>query len=384
MFLTSRKRMLKAVAKSSCYGVLDALARILRLTHSERPPGSFSSILLSEISLLGDVVSVTPSLRAARGFWPKARIHVVVQRQFVPLVLHSPHIDGVLPLPNLTLSAFAKALRAVRRQPYDLALSLSPGVRNACLTLLSGADAVAGYLIDRDFPPHFLNKHRIEGVGICLVDMPEVGRETHIADRGLKVLAALGARVPVEGRPELAVDVDAQAVVEARLAAQGILGRGPFAVLHPSAREAERRWPAERFVAVARHLSDDLGLRTVWVGGLRDKRLVMNLQAMLQRGSVAMVGRPLDEVMVTLRKAALFVCDESGPMHMAGALGTPLVAIFGPNDPPRLLPRNANAVAVGGWVGGADEPMATCDVSEVGVNDVMDAVRNVVGEDIDG
>lgn len=340
-------RAVLAVGKFSCYRALGLVARLRRGGEPARPARSFRRVLLAEISLLGDVVSFTSSLRAARAFWPEARIDVMVLRELAPVVLNNSSIDRVAGLGDLGAATWARAIMEVRRSGYDLVLSMSPGLRNAGAAILGSAGASAGYLVDRGFPPHFLNPQRIESVGVRLPQNIDVPPGCHVADRGLKVLEALGAEVPGKGNPDVVVDDAARAHVGLFLKGAGIAGR-PFAVIHPSAGERSRRWPLERFVELARRLSEDMGLPVIWIGGASDAGIVSRARRASRGPSAAFSGRPAAELLALMQRASLFVGNDSGPMHVAGAVGTPLVGMFGPGDPARLLPRSRNARALGG------------------------------------
>ncbi len=361
------QRALTAVAKYACYRSLGLVAYLRKRRAAD---ARCRRVLLSEISLLGDVVSFTACLGSARRFWPEVRIDVLVLRRFAPLLSTGPDINAVMPLHGMGPVAYAKTLLAVRRMRYDLVLSMSPGLRNAGIAILGGGRAAAGYLFDRGFPPSFLNPHEIDALGLRLPRTVEVPPDCHIADRGLRGLAAFGAEVPDKGEPELVLSEAAQERVERFLAAAGIVD-APLALLHPSAGERGRRWPLDRFAEVARRLSRD-GLRIVWTGTSTEHALVARALSLCGAWTFAFVGRPTDELAALIARAALFVGNDSGPMHIAGALGIPLVGVFGTGDPARLLPRNPDARAVGG-------PHVPGGVGAVTVDEVMEAARQVLG-----
>jgi heptosyltransferase-3 len=241
--------------------------------------------------------------------------------------------------------------------------------------LLGGSPAAAGYLTDPGFPPHFLNRQRVEALGVQLKESQESDSKTHIADRGLKVLQALGAEVPNVGRPELVIGADAEARIDTFLEDHGIRVGGSIVALHPSARESARRWPRKCFAELSRLLAAETGSTIIWIGGAKDASLIADIVRRSWMDSIAFVGRPLDELPALLRRASLFVGNDSGPMHVAGAVGTPLVGIFGPGDPGRLLPRGAGSIAVGRSAGDGQE---VGDVTRIPVDEVLEAARTVL------
>ena len=363
------KAVVRSVLKAALYRAL-AMAAAAKPGRRPLPDAREARrILLSEIALMGDVASLAPSLAAARALWPGAHIDLLVPAPFAALFEGDGRADSVLRLRDMGTASYVSALLAVRRRRYDLALSMSPGLRNAGVAVLAGAKASAGYLMDTGFPPHHLNRQSVEGLGVALEPVPDIGPETHIADRGLRVLEALGAEVAGAAQAKLVLDPGSVSRIESRLASEGILPSGPFAVLHPSAGEHARRWPRGRFVELARRLRLEEGLGVAWIGGKPDARLLRRIRAHLGEPSVVLTGRRLDELSVLVRRAALFVGNDSGPMHLAGAVGTPLVGIFGPGDPARLLPRGGPAAAV-------RAPSRL--VADVSVDEVLSAVRQVL------
>jgi ADP-heptose:LPS heptosyltransferase len=128
-------------------------------------------------------------------------------------------------------------------------------------------------------------------------------------------------------------------------------------------------------VELSRRLAEEAGLGIVWVGGRGDGELLRYVRSRSRPGAVAAAGLSLEGLAALLGRASVFVGNDSGPMHLAGAAGTALVGIFGPGDPSRLLPRSRRAEAVRG-LDGRGRP----DVRQVSVEEVLGAVRRVLAE----
>jgi lipopolysaccharide heptosyltransferase II len=110
-------------------------------------------------------------------------------------------------------------------------------------------------------------------------------------------------------------------------------------VLHPAARWETKRWPAERFARLADQLSQKDGLRVILVGGADEVRLIHEVRRQMKQDALNLVGATsLRQLAALLRRVSLLVTNDSGPMHLAAALGTPVVALFGPTDPRRVGP----------------------------------------------
>jgi len=197
--------ILKSAIKSACYRVLGIVAHAKRRSQETCATQDARRVLLIELALLGDVASFTASLTPAREFFARAEIDVLVPRAFAPLVAHDPCVSATLTMRDFGPGAYLSALCGVRRRRYDLIVAMSPGLRNAAIALLGHGRAAAGYLVDRNLVPHFLKPQRVESCGLPLAKPVDIDAATHIADRGIAVLRALGAPVPEQGRPRVVV-----------------------------------------------------------------------------------------------------------------------------------------------------------------------------------
>ena len=132
---------------------------------------------------------------------------------------------------------------------------------------------------------------------------------------------------------------------------------GQYAVLHPVASQPDKTWPAERFLAVARHLANDYGLEPIFIGARGD-----DLSPFRAYRTVA--GSPLSEVKSLLARAMLFVGNDSGPAHMAAAFGVPVVVMFGSSDPVIWAP----------WRTAAEVLTHPGGIEAISTNDVISAL----------
>jgi hypothetical protein len=130
------KAVVKLIFKAALYRALSVVLARRRKRGGRLEPRGVRRVLLSEIALMGDVVSLAPSLQAARALWPRARIDVLVPSPFAVLFECDGRVSSVLRLRDMGLASYVSALLAVRRRRYDLALSMSPGLRNAGVAAL--------------------------------------------------------------------------------------------------------------------------------------------------------------------------------------------------------------------------------------------------------
>ena len=265
---------------------------------------------------LGDCVLSTPALEILKRSRPDLRLAVMVEDRFRAVFEGNPDLDEMLP----------PTLDALRRWRPMLCLNLHGGGRSAWMTALSGARYRAGF-------GHFryravYNVHIPRAQEILRVD-----RKVHTAEHLASAMFFLGAPVCEIPRAKVAVGRtpwSAQVPLDRPEADEGV-GRGPggpphnYAIIHPFATTVGKTWHAAGFLAVAAHLQQS-GLEPVFIGGGADDFSPF-------RAFRGISGAPLSEIKSLMAAASLYVGNDSGPAHMAAALGVPLVVIFGDSDP---------------------------------------------------
>lgn len=301
------------------------------------------NILIIRTSALGDVVHCLPVLSALRRHLPDARIGWVVDRVFAPLLDGHPDLDEVLAVglrewrgrtfragTRREARAFLRRLRAFRA---DVALDLMGNHKAGVLARLSGARRRIGLgRADRREPSSAL-----------WINRPAPARGEHAVDRALAVLAPLG--VP-PGPPDFG-----GARLSGERAGDGAQppgGTPRFALLHPGAGWGNKVYPPERWAAVARGLAERSGIETrVALSPSPTERGLAGRIVELAAGaaSTAEAGELPDLVSLS-RRASLVLGGDSGPVHLAHALGTPVVCVMGPTDPARHGPYGAPERAI--------------------------------------
>lgn len=286
-------------------------------------------ILVVRTSALGDTVLVTPVLRALWEKWPEAEIHFVTSGAFAPLYEDLPFVSRVwrwepkgrhVGLRGLT--RFAAEVRA--QGPFDLALDLQNKVRTrALLALLRPAKKMA-----------FVKRR-----GIAALIRALFGRD-RILDKAPQValyfeaFASLGLR-PGHLLPEISLPETARAAADRLLEpAEG----APIVALAPGARWSLKKWPPERFAEVGRALAAR-GARIVLAGGPGDVAEMEALRQALGHSIVGdTVGLDVAGLAAVLARSAVLITNDSAPSHLAQAVGTPVVALFGPTSARRWGP----------------------------------------------
>lgn len=282
---------------------------------------ALSRVLVVKLSSLGDVVRVTPCIRALRQWVPRAEITLAVDRNLASLVRHDPHLNVILENEPGGWSAAWRSARAAAGT-FDLALDFQGTRRSLAWMLGCRASRRAGR---GRWRPGW------EAAVPERLDVDDVLDQAHI-------LESLG--IPVaDVRPALYVDPAASSAVANKLVARGMPDRDLFLV-NPCTRWLSKTWPRERYAEVVRWFWKTQGQRAVLVGGPAEREEVEALLRAAPLGSaVSLAGDlTLAEAMALYQRAAVMLTGDSGPMHAAAALGARVVALFGPTWPQRSGP----------------------------------------------
>jgi len=274
---------------------------------------------------IGDVVLSFPALKALKELYPRARIVGIVRREICGILKDNPDLDAVYPWERRSLRQTLSLLLSLRTCRFDLVLVLPNSWKSAFLARLSGARRRVGYAR--------------EGRRLLLSDPVACSmqiRNLHHADYFLNLVRSLGW----DGmRPHLTLTVEEEAVNRMRdyLCTYGLDGKEPLVAVHPGASKGPRGWAVERFADVCRELWSRQKIRSLVLGTEQEGRqwaeAFQGPGMFLATGQVA-----LEDLPALLKHCDLFLGNDSGIMHVAAAVGTPVVGIFGPGTTERTGP----------------------------------------------
>lgn len=287
----------------------------------------YRQILIIKPSSLGDIVHALPTLSALRTRFPRATISWLVKREWADLLKRVEGLDRVWPVRG-GLPGWLAQVRGLRAARFDLVVDLQGLLRSGMMARLAGAPVRIGLANAREGSP-WLYTHR---VGVPEADM-------HAIDRYLLVARALGATVPPRPvyalRPSIA---DHDRVARLRQA-KGLSGDRPYIAMVVSARWPTKRWPAAFFADTADRIQQEGLGRVALIGGLEDRGVAQQVTRAMKTDAVDLVDAcGVGLLPALLQTASLLVSNDSGPMHVAAAMGTPVVALFGPTSPSRTGP----------------------------------------------
>jgi lipopolysaccharide heptosyltransferase II len=296
-------------------------------------------ILVVKPGMLGDVLLTTPVLAALRARFPRATIHYAVGQYARPAITGHPAVSALVDVgggAGRGRRSLLSLLYQMRTGHYDICLILDRSPLLASLPLLAGIPIRAG--IDS------------AGRGFALNVRVPWDESLHEADLYLQVAGALGC--PTNGyHLSFAPGDAAERQVDALWAAHGlqppVVALAPGGGSNPGMDLPEKRWPPASFAALGDRLHTELHATIVLLGGPGDRDLCATVRAAMQAPAVDLGGpAPFAERGALLRRCALYVGNDSGPTHLAVAVGCPVVAIFGPTDPGLYGPYHAQARTV--------------------------------------
>jgi ADP-heptose:LPS heptosyltransferase len=285
-------------------------------------------VLVVKLSSLGDVIHVTPCLKAIRRAFPKAEIVMAVDSRFTPVVRYNPYVDKVIESPPTPYGSFRflfgmfKELASLQDRPFDVAMDFQGNRRSAAWVYASRGRFKAGR-----------GKRR---PGWDLAFVPDL--ERHAVVVCAEIARKIGISVD-ELKPEIFLsdhdDGELLSILETH-----DLPKNEFILVNPFSRWHSKNWPLDRYAELISKLWDDLGLPIIITGGPGEEDQAAELICLMKPGTATpLAGKlTLGQAFCLTRRALLMITCDSGPMHAAAALGTKVVALFGPTLPERTGP----------------------------------------------
>jgi heptosyltransferase-3 len=285
---------------------------------------SYNRILVIKLKQPGDVLVSTPVLSALKQAWPNVQVTYLVPKGTEDMIADHPLLDNLLVVDrrNDGLKQAWQLIRALRLQRFDLVIELSGGDRGAFYTMMSGARERIGFWRAR-MP--WWQRH---GVFTRLLPRPPVS--LHMVEHNLEAVRSLGVE-PLRPRLEFYWNAQVEARVIELLTSLGLPDKG-FAVVHPGAGWRFKCWTPSGYARIIEAL-EKLGLPVVLTGSrtAHERDLIKAVLVACRVKPINLAGRlTLKELGALIAKARLFFGVDSAPMHLAAAVNTPSVALFGP------------------------------------------------------
>ncbi|BBO72554.1 ADP-heptose--LPS heptosyltransferase [Desulfosarcina alkanivorans] len=291
-------------------------------------------LLIRSTNWIGDAVMTTPAVRAIRRHFPGARISLLAKPWVAPVFAHSPHVDEIIVYEANGRHRGAmgpiRLARDLRRHRFDAAIFLQNAIEAALIAFLAGIPVRIGFDTDARRP---LLTHAVR----CTRAIKAI----HQTGYYLEILKGIGV---VDGDQVLELTLGENDREQARqlLTRQGVDPAARIVGLNPSATFGPaKQWFPERYAALGDRLRDEWGATVLIFGGPSDRELGENIRRMMHGPAIDLSGRTsLGQAMALIDRCDAFVTNDSGLMHVAAALNTPLVAIFGSTNSTTTSPHS--------------------------------------------
>ncbi len=292
------------------------------------------NILAIKLRYLGDVLLATPTLHALKVAFPEARLTVLVNRGTDDILRGNPHVDEILPLDRGSILQQSRFILDIRRRRFDTVVDLTDGDRAAFLTWISGASVRIGFNAEQRWTGH------------CYTTVVTGGTGAHRIERDLAALAPMGIE-PRDRIPQIWLGPEDVARVDQLAVQLGLAKDRSWVVIQPGARYWFKAWPPQRFAEVADRLHDRFGCQVLVAGSPQEAALTQAVVDHAKSPLLSIAGRSDVRMLAALlKRSTLFIGNDTGAMHIAAAVGTPVVGLFGPSNPLEWGPRGGRAETI--------------------------------------
>jgi len=300
-------------------------------------------LLVVRLGSLGDIVHALPAVASLRAAFPEARIDWLVEARWQELLELNPDLSNVIgvdtrawrraPLRVATWRSLAGLMDTLRQAKYDTAIDFQGLYKSAILAKLSRALRRLGF--EKKFSKE-------SGAARFYTEAVRPLENTHVIEMNLALArAAGGGETPM--RFPLPITPEDDAAVERMLEKDHLR---EFVILSPGGGWGSKCWPVERYALVHNALARERGWRTVINAGPGEEHLVSEFMAQARVTRPVHLTLTLRQLVALIRRARLLISGDTGPLHLAAALGTPVVGLYGPTDPVRNGPYSQRAVVL--------------------------------------
>lgn len=300
----------------------------------------YKNILIVKLSAIGDVIHALPVAQALKTCFPQAKVSWVVEKAAYDLLTNNPYIDELILFEKQKFKSIGgfifespAFIQFLRSKKYDLALDLQGLLKSGLIAYLSGASKRLVYENARE--------------GSHLLSERVVGSHAkgHVVERYLDVVRALGCSIeqPVFSIVHTQAEID----LTGKIASQaGFQLNSRFAVLILGANWPNKIWPYQHYAHLCNRLWEE-GIIPILTGSQGERKLAEQIIALTEIPPVDLTGKTsLKQLAYVLKKASVVVGGDTGPMHLAAAVGSPVIALMGPTDIERNGPYGKGHVAI--------------------------------------
>ena len=276
-------------------------------------------ILLVRMGAMGDIMHTLPAAASLRYSFPDAEIDWLVEERWAPLLEENPDLTAVYRVRSRDWRHVREVLGKLRGRSYDMALDFQGLIKSGLLAALSGSREILGFQMAA----------LREKLASVFYDQQVAAAGTHVVEMNLSLARAAGAALE---RLAFPLPHAAELPLPER-----------FFAVSPSAGWEAKRWPAESFAELIRRAEQELQLPAVINCGPGEEALAQRIVRLARPAEPCVIQGGIRDLVAMARRASAFVAGDTGPLHVAAAAGTPVVAIFGPTSPERNGPYSTRA-----------------------------------------
>jgi len=338
-------------------------------------------ILIIKLSAIGDVIHTLPALDALYHRFPESNITWVVEEKASDIIKDNPYLKKVIvskrkrwlknvKKPSLwypTLKEIINFIRELRSQEYDVVVDFQGLLKSAVLVFFSRGKRRIGYSKTREMSSLFLNER-----------IPPYPLARHAVERNIDLVGYLGAKLDKVTFP-IFIGEDDKKKVELLFSAHKFDKSRPLIAINSQATWETKRWVPLKMAKLSDRLIEIYDAQIIFTGGEDDYSSIENILSLIHHTAINASGKTsLKELAYLLSLSNLLITTDSGPMHIASAMGTPTVALFGPTAPWKTGPYCNNAIIIRNQLPCSPCFKRRCDSSacmeEISVEEVLEAV----------
>lgn len=349
-----------------------------------KPLSDITEILVIRTAYIGDVIMTLPILKPLKVLYPDAKITFLTSSSARDVLLNNPYIDAIITYDafwfypgnfRAAVKDYFKFLKILRSKTYDLVIEARADIRDI---LLLAYVSKSRYRVS----------YRAGGGGYLLTHVVPYEKIKHRIDYHLDIIRHLGGRNDtIEWGMYL--DAEEKKAVDSFLTQEGIHRKDLLVGIHPGSRKKLKAWFPDRFAALADSIIKEYGAQVIFTGSPEEKEFIEGIRMKMDHKAVNLAGKTnLRLLSGIIEKLDLFICNDSAPLHIASAMKTPTVAIFGPSKSKETGPYgNTHRVVEKDFPCrfGCDEDVCNHSVykecmEKIEVADALEAVRYIVRE----
>ena len=360
--------------------VLRSLLLFTKAYSSEELSGiDISNVLVVKLDRIGDMVMTTPIFRALKKGWPNAQISVLVNPVNKSAINNNPFIDSIYVYDkekkHKSLNSKIHFFRSIREKEFDLVIDpyLDYELKTSFITRFVGSKFRLGF--------EFAGKEIFYNIRYPARAFPVFTEKKHIVDYYLDLISSLGIKADRK-QPEIFLTSGEKENARQRLKSKGLKPEDKVIGIHPGAHYESQRWPIEKFAAVSDYLITRYDARIILFAGRVEKQLLSEFRGYAVNTPISLEDLSLREFMSTLSHCSLFLCNNSGPLHIAAALNIPTVSTMGPTIPYHWWPYGKDHIVLRKNVDCSPCKKGICETHEcmelITTNDFIAAVESQI------